>query len=67
MGSRTELRNSKETQDQFGMKAFGTVKIETRKKKRNKGKSVQVKDLEDMYVKNQFGISMLNMSQTAHY
>ena len=31
-----------------------------KKKKKNKGKSVQVEDLEDMYVKNQFGIYVLN-------
>ena len=31
-----------------------------KKKKKNKGKSVQVEDLEDMYVKNQFRIYVLN-------
>ena len=31
VGSRVELRNSKRTEDQFGIKACGTVKIEIRK------------------------------------
>ena len=34
--------------------------VDVKKKKKNKGKSVQVEDLEDMYVKNQFGIYVLN-------
>ena len=45
------------------MKAYGIVKIETRKKKRNKGKHVQVEDLGDMYVKNHLGFFVLNPSR----
>ena len=34
--------------------------VDVKKKKKNKGKNVQVEDLEDMYVKNEFGIYVLN-------
>ena len=34
--------------------------VDVKKKKKNKGKSVQIKDLEDMYVKNQSEIYVLN-------
>ena len=60
VGSRVESRSFERTEDQFGMKTFGTMEIETRKKKKNKWKHVQVEDLGDMYVKNQFGIFLLN-------
>ena len=52
MGSRVELRSFESTEDQFSMKTYGTLKIETRKKKKNKGNHVQVEDLGKMYVKN---------------
>ena len=42
------------------MKYYGIMKIDIRKQKRNKGKHVQVEDLGDMYVNNQFGIFVLN-------
>ena len=60
VGSKIELKISKNTKDYFVMKACGMVKTETRKYKRNKGKHVQVEDLEDTYVKNQFEICVLN-------
>lgn len=34
--------------------------VDVKKKKKNKGKSVQVEDLEEMYVKNQFEIYVLS-------
>ena len=41
-----------EVRDQCGQQTYGTLRIDVKKKKWNKGKSVQVEDLEDMYVKN---------------
>ena len=43
--NRVELKNSKRTKNQFCMKAYGIVKIEPRKQKKNKGKNFQVEDL----------------------
>ena len=60
VGSWVELRSFERTEDQFEMKTYGALKIETRKQKKNKGKHEQVEELGDMYVKNWFGISMLN-------
>ena len=45
--------------DQHGKKTYGKPMVDVKKKK-NKGKSVHVKDLEEMYVKNQFEIHVLN-------
>ena len=52
--------DSKKVGDQHGKKTYGTPVVDVKKKKKNKGKSVQVEDLEDMYVKNQFSIYVLN-------
>ena len=41
--------------------------VDVKKKKKNKGKSVQVEDLEDMYVKNKFGIYVLNPKKNSSY
>ena len=60
MGIRVELRNYERNEDQFGMKTCRALTKETRKLKKNKGRHVQVEDLGDMYVKNQFEISVLN-------
>ena len=45
--------------DQRGKQTYGTPMVDVKKKK-NKGKSVKFEDLEDMYVKNQSGIYVLN-------
>ena len=45
--------------DRRGKKTCGTSRVDLKKKKWNKGKSVQVEDLEEMYVKNQFWIYLL--------
>ena len=52
--------DSKKVGDQHGRKTYGTPVVDVKKKKKNKGKSVQVEELEDMYVKNQFGSYVLN-------
>ena len=49
--------------DQHGKKTYGTPTVDVKKKKKNKGENVQVEDLEDMYVKNQFGIFVLNLTR----
>ena len=36
--------------DQHGKQTYGTPVVDVKKKKKNKGKSVQVEDLEDVYV-----------------
>ena len=60
IGSRVELTDSERVGDQHGKKTYGTPTVDVKKKKKNKGKNVQVEDLEDMYVKNKFGIYVLN-------
>ena len=52
IGSQVELTDSEKIGDQHGKKTYGTPMVDVKKKKKNKGKSVQVEDLEDMYVKN---------------
>ena len=55
------MADYKKVGDQHGKKTYGTLVVDVKKKKKkNKGKSVQVEDLEDVYVKNQFGIYVLN-------
>ena len=52
IGSQVELIDF-EVGDEHGKKTYGTPVMNVKKKKKkNKGKSVQVEDLEDMYVKN---------------
>ena len=60
VGSRVELRSFEGTEDQFGMKTYGSLKTKTRKQKKKKVKHLRVEDLGDMYVKNQFEIYVLN-------
>ena len=60
VGSRVELADSKKVGDQHGKQTYGTPMAGVKEKKKNKGKSVQIEDLEDIYVKNQFGIYVLN-------
>lgn len=60
IGSRVELAYSKRFRDQCGRKTYGTLRMDVKKQKKVKGKSVKVEDLEDMYVKNQFEIYVLN-------
>ena len=53
--------DSKKVGDQLGKKTCSTQRMDVKKKKKKKkGKSIQVEKLEDMYVKNQFGIYVLN-------
>src|SRR5277367_6549454 len=54
IGSRVELADSEKVGDQCGKKTCSIPKIDVKKQKKNKGKSVQAEDSEDMYVKNQF-------------
>ena len=60
IGSRVELIDSENVADQHGKKTYGTHVVDVKKKKKKKEKNVQVEDLEDMYVKNEFGIYVLN-------
>ena len=60
IGSRVELTGFERFGDQHGKNTYGTPMVDVKKKKKNKGKSVQVEDFKDMYVKNQFGIYELN-------
>ena len=48
--SQVDLVDFKKVGDQHGKKTYVTPMVDVKKKK-NKGKSVQVEDLEDMYVK----------------
>ena len=52
IGSQVELADSEKVGDQCGKQTCSTPKMDVKKKKKNKGKSAQVEDLEDMYVKN---------------
>ena len=52
IGSWVELADSKKVGDQHGKWTYGTRVVDVKKKKKNKGKSVKVEDVEDMYVKN---------------
>ena len=60
IGSRVELADSEKVGDQHGKQTCGTPKMDVKEGKKKKGKSVQVEDLEDMYVKNQFWIYVSN-------
>ena len=60
IGSRVEWIDSERVGDQHGKKTYGTPAVDVKKKKKNKGKNVQVEDLEDMHVKNEFGIHVFN-------
>ena len=50
-GRLVELKDFARFRDQCGQ-TWGTSRMDVKKKDWNKGKSVQVEDLEDMYVKN---------------
>ena len=58
--SRVELVVFEEVRDQCKQQTCGTTRKEMKKQQQNKGKGVQVEELEDMYVKNYFGIYVLN-------
>ena len=60
IGSQVEWIHFERVVDQHGKKTYGTPTVDVKKKKKNKGENVQVEDLEDMYVKNEFGIYVLN-------
>ena len=60
IGTRVELKDFERVIGRCGKKTYITSRMDVKKKKQNKGKNVQVEDLEDMYVKNQFGIYVLN-------
>ena len=52
IGSRVELVDFEKVGDRHGRYTYGTPMVDVKKKKKkNKGKSVQVEDLEDIYVK----------------
>ena len=63
ISSQVEVRDSERVGDQHGKKTYSTSRMDVKKQKKNKGKSVQVKDLEDTYVKNQFRIYVLNIAR----
>ena len=46
--SRVELADSEKVGDQCGNKTYSTLKMDKKKQKKNKGKSVRVEDFEDM-------------------
>ena len=54
IGNRVELKDFELVRDQCGRKTCGTPRMDVKKQKKIKGKGVQVEDLEDIYVKNQF-------------
>jgi len=60
IGSQFELRDSDKAGDQYRKHTFRTHRLDEKKQKKNKGKSVQVEELKDMHVKNQFEIYALN-------
>ena len=60
IGSRVQLADFGEVRDQCRQQTCGTSRKEMKKQQQNKGKSVQVEESEDMYVKNYFGIYVLN-------
>ena len=62
VGNQVELEDSEKVGDRHGKQTYGTLVEDVKEKKKNRGKSVQVEDLEDIYVKNQIGIYMLNPS-----
>ena len=51
IGIQVELIDSKRVGDQHGKQTYGTPMAGVKEKKKNKGKSVQVEDSKDMYVK----------------
>ena len=58
--NRVEQENFEEVRDQCRQQTCGTSRKEMKKQQQKKGKSVQVEESEDMYVKNYFGIYVLN-------
>ena len=52
IGSRVELVDLEKVGDKCGKKTCSTPTMDVKKQKKNKGKSIQVEDLEDMYVEN---------------
>ena len=60
IGNRVELTYFERVGDQHGKNTYGTPMVDVKKKKKNKEKNVQDEDLEDMYVKNEFGIYVMN-------
>ena len=67
IGSRVELSDSEKVGDQCGKQTCSTPKMDVKKHKKVKGKSVQVEDLEDMYLNNQFWIYVLNPRRFSSY
>ena len=52
IGSRVEFADFERVRDQCGRQTRGTPRMDVKKQKKRKGKSVQVEDLEDMYATN---------------
>lgn len=59
VGCKVELKDFEMVRDECGKKFFETPKMDLKKYK-TKGKTIQVEDLKDMYMKNQFGIYVLD-------
>ena len=56
-----EWKDFEKVGDQHGRNTYNTPKMDVKKKKNNKGKSVQVDVVKDMYVKKQFRVYVLNL------